>query len=69
MEEEDSNSEFQNKSANDQQNKDSMFSHGINNSQIENEKKRWKKEMIKNNIINDNYKEENDENIDMENKT
>ena len=40
MKEEDSNSEFQNKSANDQQNKDSMFSHGINNSQIENEKKR-----------------------------
>ena len=70
MDEKDPNLDSQNKNENDQKYKDSMFSIYINNSQNENEDKKDEKKdekmeeneekdnIIKNNIINDNNKEE-----------
>ena len=70
MEEKDPNLDSQNKNENDQKYKDSMFSIYINNSQNENEDKKDEKKdekmeeneekdnIINNNIINDNKKDE-----------
>ena len=81
MEEKDPNLDSQNKNENDQKYKDSMFSIYINNSQNENEDKKYEKKdekmeenedkdnIINNNIINENKKDENDEeDDDMEKK-